>query len=92
MAVITIYTQPGCFYCSRAMALLRKKGLDFDEINAPHGSPARREAQARSGGGTTMPQIFIDHRHVGGCDDLMLAEQSGDLDSWLAAGTATAAE
>ena len=84
MPKVEIYTQPWCPYCSRAVALLQKKGVPFQEIDAPHGSPQRRDAQARSGGRTTMPQVFIDGRHVGGCDDLLALERSGKLDPMLA--------
>ena len=85
MAKIEIYTQPWCPYCSRAVALLRKKGVEFQEIDAPHGTAQRQEAQARSGGRTTVPQVFIDGRHVGGCDDLMALDRAGKLDPLLAA-------
>ncbi len=83
MPEIVIYTQPWCPYCSRAVALLTKKGVAFQEIDAPHGTAQRREAQARSGQ-TTVPQVFIDGRHVGGCDDLMALERAGKLDPMLA--------
>jgi glutaredoxin 3 len=59
--------------------LLRKKGVAFDEIDAPHGS------RQRAGGRTTVPQIFIDGAHVGGCDDLMALDRAGKLDPLLAA-------
>ena len=61
---IEIYTQPWCPYCARAMSLLSAKGVAFREIDAPHGSAERREAIRRSGGRTTMPQIFIGERRV----------------------------
>ncbi len=86
MPRIEIYTQPWCPFCSRAVNLLTKKGAAFEEINAPHGSAERATATARSGGRTTVPQIFIDGRHVGGCDDLMALERAGKLDAMLAAG------
>ncbi len=85
MATIEIFTQPYCPYCARAVALLTEKGVVFREINAPHGSPARREAMERSGGRTTVPQIFIDGAAMGGCDDLMALERAGRLDLLLAA-------
>lgn len=84
MAKIEIYTQPWCPYCSRAVALLKQKGAPFQEINAPHGTTQREEATTRSGR-TTMPQVFIDGRHVGGCDDLMALERAGKLDPLLSA-------
>ncbi len=84
MPAIEIYTQPWCGFCARALNLLSKKGAAFQEIEAPHGSAERSQAVERSGGRTTVPQIFIDGRHVGGCDDLMALERSGKLDAMLA--------
>lgn len=80
MPVVEVYTQAFCGYCSRAVHLLREKGIPFTEIDAPRGSAARREATQRSGGGTTMPQIFIDGQPIGGCDELMALERAGRLD------------
>ena len=83
MSEIEIYTQYGCPYCSRAMQLLSRKGVTFNEIDAPHGSAERTASKTRSGGRTSVPQIFIDGRHVGGCDDLMALEAKGQLDVLL---------
>ena len=85
MKTIEIYTQPFCPYCARALGLLKKKGAAFREINAPHGTPARDEARTRSGGRSTVPQIFIDGTHVGGSDDLSALDRAGKLDAMLAA-------
>ena len=85
MPEIEIFTQPWCPYCARALKLLGDKGVEFREVSAPSGSPARAEATARSGGRTSVPQIFIDGRHIGGCDDLMALERAGGLDPLLAA-------
>jgi len=85
MKTIEIYTQAFCPYCARAVNLLTKKGLTFKEIDAPGGTPAREEARARSGGRSTVPQIFIGDQHIGGSDDLMALERAGKLDSLLAA-------
>ena len=84
MPAVEIYTQPWCSYCSRAVALLQQKNVPFQEIAAPHGTPERAEATRRSGGRTTMPQIFIGGRAIGGCDDLVALERAGKLDSLLA--------
>jgi glutaredoxin 3 len=84
MPEIEIYTQDWCGYCARAKALLDKKGAPYREIDAPHGSAAREDARRRSGGGTTMPQIFIAGAHIGGCDDLMALDRAGKLDALLA--------
>lgn len=84
MPTVEIYTQPWCPYCSRAMTLFQTKGIQFREIDAPHGTKEREEAIQRSGGSTSVPQIFIGGRHVGGCDDVMLLERTGELDPLLA--------
>jgi glutaredoxin 3 len=83
MPTIEIYTQPWCPFCARAMHLLSSKGVEFREINAPHGSAERKEAARRSNGRTTVPQIFIDGRHIGGCDDLVALDRAGKLDPLL---------
>lgn len=85
MADVEIYTQPWCPYCARALNLFEQKGITVREIDAPHGTPERQEAVQRSGGRTTVPQIFIDGRHVGGSDDLMALERAGKLDALLQA-------
>ncbi len=85
MPKIEIYTQPWCPYCARAINLLRDKGVDFQEIEAPGGSAARTEAVRRSGGLTSVPQIFIDGAHIGGSDELRALDRSGKLDGLLAA-------
>ncbi len=78
MAEIVIYTQDWCPYCERAKTLLSKKGAAFQEIDAPQGSAARAESQARTGR-TSVPQIFINGTHIGGCDDLVALDRSGKL-------------
>ncbi len=83
MAKVEIYTQPWCPFCARALGLLQKKGVEFQEIDAPAGTPARAEAQQRSGGRTSVPQIFVDGQHIGGCDDLLALDRAGKLDAML---------
>ena len=85
MPKVEIYTIPFCPYCERAKALLGRKGIAFEELDAPHGSQARKDAIARSGGRTTVPQIFIGGTAIGGSDDLMALERAGKLDPLLAA-------
>ncbi|MDP3746141.1 MAG: glutaredoxin 3 [Phenylobacterium sp.] len=85
MAQITIYTKPYCPYCIRAVSLLEKKGAPFTEIEAAFDPARRQEMIQRSGGRATFPQIFIDDRHIGGCDDMMALEYDGKLDELLAA-------
>ena len=85
MPSITIYTKDWCPYCSAAKDLLTGKGVAFDEVNIM-GDPAKRsEMVTRSGGRSTVPQIFIGDRHVGGCDDLYALDKRGQLDPLLTA-------
>lgn len=85
MAKITLYTKAFCPYCHRAKALLDAKGAVYDERDLTLGGPNRAEMLARSGGRSTVPQIFIDDAHIGGCDDLMALDSAGRLDPLLAA-------
>jgi glutaredoxin 3 len=85
MPDIEIYTQPGCPFCSRAKSLLQAKGAAFTEIDAPGGSAERQQSAQRSGGRTSVPQIFIAGTHIGGCDDLIALDRAGKLDALLAA-------
>ncbi|HEX3982893.1 MAG TPA: glutaredoxin 3, partial [Acidisoma sp.] len=78
-----IYTQPYCPYCARAKALLESKGATYKEIDAPQGTAARAESVSRTGR-TSVPQIFIAGRHIGGCDDLVALDRKGGLDPLLA--------
>ena len=70
MPEIEIYTQDWCGFCARAKQLLDRKGAAYREIDAPNGTPERAEATARSGGSSTVPQIFIGGAHISGCDEL----------------------
>jgi glutaredoxin 3 len=83
MVPVTIYTRDGCGYCVRAKALLSRKGVAFEEINAGYDADLKAEMVSRSGR-TTFPQIFIGGTHVGGCDDLHDLEAAGKLDALLA--------
>jgi glutaredoxin 3 len=85
MAEITIYTTMFCPYCARAKALLESKGAAFTEIDVGMDANKRREMEARANGGYTVPQIFINGTHVGGCDDLHALDAKGALDPLLAA-------
>ena len=78
-ASITIYTSGWCGYCQRAKRLLAEKQLQFTEIDVDSAAHLREEMAARSQR-HTVPQIFIGARHVGGCDDLIALERSGELD------------
>jgi glutaredoxin 3 len=85
MAKIEIYTKAFCPYCSRAKALLSSKGVDYEEFDITMGGPKRQEMIQRADGRTTVPQIFIDGKHVGGSDDIAALERQGALDPLLAA-------
>lgn len=82
MAKIEIYTKATCPFCLRAKALLTAKGAGFDEI-AIDAHPEKREEMIARSGRTTVPQIFIDGRHIGGCDDLHALDAWGELDPLL---------
>lgn len=84
MAKVTIYTRQFCPYCTRAVALLKEKGADFNEIDAGMDPKLREEMIQRSNGGRTFPQIFVGETHIGGCDDMMALERAGKLDPMLA--------
>ncbi len=85
MPAVLIYTKPLCPYCARAVNLLNKKGVSFEEINAGWDADKKKEMVAKANGRATFPQIFIGEQHVGGCDDLMALENAGELDKLLAA-------
>ena len=85
MAKVEIYTKMTCGFCVRAKRLLEMKKVRFDEIAVDFGGAKKAEMVERAGGRMTVPQIFINGRHVGGCDDLMALEQQGKLDELLAA-------
>jgi len=85
MPRIEVYTKFFCPYCTRAKALLKSRGLAFEEIDISMGGPPRAEMLARANGGMTVPQIFIGGTHVGGSDDLAAADRDGRLDALLTA-------
>ena len=85
MPKVEIYSKMTCPYCYRAKALLRQKGIEPTEIAVDFGGEKKQEMIQRAGGRMTVPQIFIDGRHVGGCDDLFELERAGRLDALLTA-------
>ncbi|MBS4047058.1 MAG: glutaredoxin 3 [Alphaproteobacteria bacterium] len=85
MAQIEIYTTFMCPYCSRAKALLEKKGQTYNEIDVSYDAAKREEMTQKAGGVRTVPQIWINGTHVGGSDDLYALERAGKLDAMLAA-------
>ena len=82
MAKIEMYTKALCPYCIRAKSLLKNKGVDITDIPAAMDKDKRREMNERSGR-NTFPQIFIDGKHIGGCDDIFALENAGNLDPLL---------
>ncbi|MBL8531088.1 MAG: glutaredoxin 3 [Hyphomonadaceae bacterium] len=82
MAPVTVYTRAFCPYCTRAIALLERKGVPITEIDAS--DPEKRQEMIQRSGRFTFPQIFVGERHVGGCDDLHALEREGRLDPLLA--------
>ncbi|MFM7578548.1 MAG: glutaredoxin 3 [Microcystaceae cyanobacterium] len=83
-ANVEIYTWSTCPFCIRAKALLEKKGVDFTEYCIDGDSEAREKMSDRAGGRRSLPQIFIDDKHIGGCDDLYALNAQGNLDPLLA--------
>lgn len=84
MKPVEIYTTPICGFCTAAKRLLNKKGVEFTEYNVMLKPALRAEMTQRSNGGRTVPQIFIDGKPIGGCDDLFDLEGGDLLDKMLA--------
>ncbi|MEM1073644.1 MAG: glutaredoxin 3 [Pseudomonadota bacterium] len=85
MKSVEIYTSPLCGFCHAAKRLLNQKGVAFSEVDVWADPDRKPEMVKRANGGRTVPQIFVDGVHVGGCDDLYELERQGDLDALLAA-------
>jgi glutaredoxin 3 len=83
MARVEMYSKMFCPYCSRAKRLLGDKGVAIEEYDITMGGPRREEMLSRAPGRHTVPQIFIDGRHIGGSDDLAALEEAGELDALL---------
>jgi glutaredoxin 3 len=83
VATVEIYTTMFCPFCVRAKSLLKKKGVAFEEISVDGDPASRQQMMERSGGGYTVPQIFIDDTLIGGSDELVALERSGELDNLL---------
>lgn len=85
MATVEIYTTRFCGFCFAAKRLLNAKGVAFSEYDVSGNPSGRQDMMARAKGRHTVPQIFIDDKHVGGCDELYALERAGKLDPMLAA-------
>ena len=84
MAKVEVYSTSYCPYCMRAKALLRSKGVVFEEIDVTNDPALRAKMVERAGGRRTVPEIFINGEIIGGCDELYMLELSGELDTLLA--------
>lgn len=84
-AKVEIYTWRTCPFCIRAKSLLARKGVEFVEYSIDGDEVAREKMAQRANGRRSVPQIFINDRHVGGCDDIHAIEAQGKLDELLAA-------
>ncbi|MEO7409997.1 MAG: glutaredoxin 3 [Sphingomicrobium sp.] len=84
MAKVEIYSKDWCPYCVRAKRLLTESGANIVEYPVDMGGDKKGEMIQRAGGRTTVPQIFIDGRHIGGCDELFALQSSGKLTELLA--------
>ena len=83
MSAVEVYTTTYCPYCVRAKTLLEHKNVEFTEINVDQAPQLRAQMRERANGGNSVPQIFINEQHIGGCDDMMLLERQGKLDALL---------
>lgn len=81
-ANITLYTTPYCPYCVRAKQLLDTKQVSYTDIDVSRDSAKRKDMEKKSGQ-RTVPQIWINDQHIGGCDDLYTLEYKGKLDELL---------
>ncbi|HUG78630.1 MAG TPA: glutaredoxin 3 [Burkholderiales bacterium] len=84
MAKVLMYATAACPYCQSAERLLREKGAQLETVRVDL-EPARREEMMRRSGRRSVPQIWIDERHIGGCDDLYALDREGELDPLLEA-------
>lgn len=85
MVKVEIYTSPICGYCHAAKRLLGQKGISYEETDVVANPDKRAEMMSRARGGRTVPQIFINGTHIGGCDELYALDSAGKLDLLLAA-------
>lgn len=82
-AKVEIYTWSSCPFCIRAKGLLDRKGVEYTEYCIDGDENARDKMRSRANGKSSLPQIFIDDRHIGGCDDLHSLEKKGELEALL---------
>ena len=83
MAKVVMYTTQVCPYCVQAKRLLNKKGIAFEEIDVSRDPELRMAMIQKAGGRLTVPQIFVDDRHIGDCDGIYALDRAGKLDALL---------
>lgn len=83
MAKVEIYYWTTCPYCTRARALLDSKGVQYEGYDITGDEQSRAKMVERTGGPKSVPQIFINDQHIGGCDDLHMLDEKGELDALL---------
>ena len=83
MVKVEVYSSMLCGFCYRAKKLLEQKGVAFTDIDVMANPSRRAEMVERSGGRNSVPQIFIDDRHIGGCDELYALDAGNKLDGLL---------
>jgi len=84
VSTVEVYSTSYCPYCMRAKALLRSKGIEFEELDVTNNPGLRAKMVELAGGRRTVPEIFINGEIIGGCDELYALERSGELDMMLA--------
>jgi len=84
MAKIEVYSGQYCAFCMRAKSLLKQRQLEFVEYDVQAEPERRAEMAERAPGARTIPQIFINDRHIGGCDELYALDRKGELEKWVA--------
>lgn len=83
MPKVTLYVTSICPYCVRAKQLLTKKGVPYTTVDVSENHQLRQDMTEKSGGRFTVPQIFVNDKYIGGCDDLYALDRNGELDRLL---------
>lgn len=84
MAKVEIYSWSHCPFCNKAKALLDSKNIEYTDYDITGDEAGRDKMVERTGGPRSVPQIFIDDKHIGGCDDIHMLDVNGELDTLLA--------
>ncbi len=83
MAKVVIYSKSYCPFCKKVKALFDSKGVSYEEIDIQEHPERRDEMIEKSNGATTVPEVFINDQHIGGCDDTVALDKKGELDKLL---------